>query len=297
MSNPRVPYEMFSERKSLEPLNGKPLMVHVVVNVEYWPFDQQMPRAALPAPHGKSPVPDVGNFGWVEYGMRVGMPRLLRLITERGLPASTFMNAACADVYASAAEAMLKAGWEFVGHGWIQKSLQFEEDEKAVIERSLERLQRLTGHKPRGWFGPGAGESFDTPDLMKAVGIEWLADWFVDDLPCWMRTRHGPLIAIPYTIELNDVPLYVIQQQTSEEMLRRLEMTLRVFGRELATQPKVLTIALHPHVMGVAHRADVLARCLDLLMRRDDAVFVTGSEIADWFIAADGSNGAALSSQ
>jgi hypothetical protein len=93
------------------------------------------------------------------------------------------------------------------------------------------------------------------------------------------------------------VPLYVIQQQTSEEMLRRLEMTLRVFGRELATQPKVLTIALHPHVMGVAHRADVLARCLDLLMRRDDAVFVTGSEIADWFIAADGSNGAALSSQ
>ena len=294
MSNPRVPYQMYTERTPLKPLNGKPLMVHVVVNVEYWPFEQAMPRAALPAPHGKSPIPDVGNYSWVEYGMRVGMPRLLRLITERELAASTFMNAACADVYASAAEAMLKAGWEFVGHGWIQKSLQFEDDEAAVIEKSLARLQALTGKKTRGWFGPGSGESFDTPDLMKAAGIDWLSDWFVDDLPCWMRTKHGPLIAMPYTIELNDVPLYVIQQQTSEEMLRRLEMTLRVFDDETTTHPKVLTLALHPHVMGVAHRADVLARCFDLLLARDDTIFVTGSQIADWFIAEDGTDGAAV---
>lgn len=297
MSNPRIPYEMASRRKPLRPLDGKPIMVHVVVNVEYWPFDQAMPRAALPAPHGKSPIPDVGNFAWVDYGMRVGLPRLLRLITERGLAASTFMNAACADTYTSAAEAMLEAGWEFVGHGWIQKSLQFEENEAEIIERSIERLERLTGAKPRGWFGPGAGESFDTPDLLKAAGIEWLADWFVDDLPCWMRTRHGPLLAMPYTVELNDVPIYVVQQQTSEELLRRLEMTLRVFDAESAANPKVLTLALHPHVIGVAHRADVLARCLDLLQARDDTVFTTGSRIADWFVAEDGSGGAGLPTQ
>lgn len=294
MSNPRVPYQMSTERRPLAPLRGKPLMVHVVVNVEYWPFDQAMPRAALPAPHGKSPIPDVGNFAWVEYGMRAGMPRLLRIIGERGIPATTFMNAACADVYPSCAEAMLKAGWEFVGHGWVQRSLQFEEDEEAVIRRSLERLERLTGKKTRGWFGPGCGESFDTPDLLKAAGIEWLADWFVDDLPCWMRTAHGPMVAMPYTLELNDVPLYAIQEQTSEEMLRRLEMTLRVFESELASQPRVLTIALHPHLMGVAHRADVLARCLDLLLARNDTIFVTGSEIADWFVSEDETGGAGL---
>ena len=92
-------------------------------------------RAVLPAPHGKSPIPDVGNFAWVEYGMRAGLPRLLQLITERGVAASTFMNAQCADVYGSAADAMLKAGWEFVGHGWTQKSLQFEDDEAAVIAK------------------------------------------------------------------------------------------------------------------------------------------------------------------
>ena len=267
-------------------------MVHVVINVEYWPFDQAMPRAVLPAPHGKSPIPDVGNFAWVEYGMRAGLPRLLQLITERGVAASTFMNAQCADVYGSAAAAMLKAGWEFVGHGWTQKELQFEDDEAAVIAKSVERLECLTGKKLRGWFGAGAGESFDTPDLIKAAGVDWLADWFLDDLPCWMRTKHGPLLAVPYTVELNDVPLYAIQQQSSEEMLKRLETTVRVF--EAGDQPKVLTIALHPHVMGVAHRIDVLARCLDLLLARDDTIFVTGSEIADWFVGEDGTGGAAV---
>ena len=292
MSNPRVPFEMYTDRKSLRPLKGKPIMAHVVVNVEHWPFDQAMPRAALPAPHGKAPIPDVGNFSWVEYGMRVGMPRLLRIIGDRRIKASTFMNASCADVYATCAEAMLIAGWEFVGHGWVQRSLQFEEDEAAIIGRSLERLQRLTGKKVRGWFGPGAGESFDTPDVLKAAGIDWLADWFIDDLPCWMRTKYGPLIAMPYTLELNDVPLYVVQQQPSEEMLRRLEMTLRTFDTESRSYPKVLTIALHPHVMGVPHRTDVLARCLDLLLARDDVIFVTGSEIADWFVNEERDGGA-----
>ena len=292
MSNPRVPYQMSTERKRLAPLRGKPLMVHVVVNVEYWPFDQAMPRAVLPAPHGKSPIPDVGNFAWVEYGMRVGLPRILRLISERDIAATTFMNGQCADVYASAAEAMLKADLEFVGHSWIQKSLQFEDDEAAVIAKTVERLERLTGKKLRGWFGAGAGESFDTPDLIKAAGVDWLADWFIDDLPCWMRTKHGPLLAMPYTVELNDVPIYAIQSQSSDEMLKRLETTVRVFAAEAL--PRVLTLALHPHVMGVAHRSDVLAQCLDLLLARDDTIFVTGSEIADWFIAEDGTGGAAV---
>ena len=99
---------------------------------------------------------------------------------------------------------------------------------------------------------------------------------------------------MPYTVEINDVPLYVVQQQSSEEMLKRLESTIKLFEAEMMTHPKVLTIALHPHVMGVAHRADVLARCLEVLLARDDTIFVTGSEIADWFIAEDGTGGAAV---
>ncbi len=292
MSNPRIPYEMSTDRAPLPAMNGKPLMVHVVLNVEYWPFDQPMPRTIMPAPHGKSPIPDVCNYSWVEYGMRVGMPRIMGILAEREIPASAFMNAHCADAYKSCAEAMLKADWEFVGHGWVQRSLQSEEDEEVVITKSLARLEQLTGKRTRGWLGPGLGETFDTPDLLKKHGIEYVADWFVDDLPCWMKTEHGPLIAMPYTMELNDVPIWAVEKHSSDEMSKRLDTTLRVFEKEAAANPKVITIALHPHLIGVAHRAYYLGEMLDMLLARDDTIFVTGSDIADWFVEADGTNGA-----
>src|SRR3546814_13248410 len=89
-SNPRIPYQMASDRPRLPPpVPGKPLIVHVVVNVEYWPFDQPPPRKLIPGPHGNDRIPDVPNFSWVEYGMRPGFPRILRALKERGLPAST----------------------------------------------------------------------------------------------------------------------------------------------------------------------------------------------------------------
>lgn len=287
-SNPRVPYQMSSERARLAPMSGKALMVHVVMNVEYWPFDQPMPRGVIPPPHGRpGPVPDVGNYSWVEYGMRVGMPRVMQILATRGIRASTFMNAQCADVYPSCADAMLKADWEFVGHGWFQKSLATEDNEIEVIEKSLARLEQLTGKPTRGWFGPGVGETAHTPDLLKERGIEWLSDWMVDDLPTWMKTRHGPMIAMPYTMELNDVPIWVVQGQSSDELLLRLQATLETFDHELASNPKVLTLGLHPHLVGVPHRASYFAKCLDLLLARDDTVFVTGSDIADWFVKED----------
>ena len=292
-SNPRIPYQMSSERAPLAPLDGKPLMVNVVVNIEYWPFDRPMPRGVLPAPHGKTPAPpDVPNFAWVEYGMRSGMPRLLRMLADRGIKASAFMNAEVADVYPSLAEAVVAAEWELVGHGWFQQSLKEVEDEAAVISRSVERLEKLSGKKVRAWLGPGMGETLETPDQLKAHGIEFLHDWLVDDLPCWMHTAHGPMVAMPYTFELNDVPIYAVQHNSTDEIVKRLMATLAVFDEEMKREPRVVTFGLHPHIIGVPHLAHQLGAALDILQARNDTVFVTSSQIGDWFIAADGTNGA-----
>jgi hypothetical protein len=81
--------------------------------------------------------------------------------------------------------------------------------------------------------------------------------------------------------------MWVVQGQSSDEMLKRLEATLAVLERELAKQPRVLTLAMHPHVLGVPHRAYYLEKALDMLLRRSDTAFVTSSEIADWYAAAD----------
>ena len=92
-SNPRIPYQMSTDRPPLVGIDGKSLMVHLVVNVEHWLFDQGMPRKYLTAPHGLEQVPDIPNFSWAEYGMRSGMPRFLELFSSRKLPASVSLNA------------------------------------------------------------------------------------------------------------------------------------------------------------------------------------------------------------
>ncbi len=294
-SNPRVPFRLASERAPLEPLNGKPIMVHLAMNIEYWPFDRPMPRGIIPAPHGaRAEPPDVPNYSWVEYGLRCGMPRFMEMLAQRELTASAFINAQVADVYPSLMTAVVEAGWELVGHGWFQQSLKQADDEAAVIAKSLERLEQVSGRRPRAWLGPGLGETTDTPDILKAQGVEFLHDWVVDDLPFWIHTKHGPMVGLPYTFELNDVPVYAIQNGSSDEILKRLEATLAVFEREAETQPRVLTFGLHPHIIGVPHIAYYFEKALDLLVTRDDVVFVTSSVIGDWFIAADGTGGAEM---
>ena len=292
-SNPRVPFRLAGERARLEPLDGKPIMVHLAMNIEYWPFDRPMPRGIIPAPHGaKAEPPDVPNYSWVEYGLRCGMPRFIGMLEQRGLPASAFINAQVIDVYPSLAAAVVDAGWELVGHGWFQQSLKQADDEGAVIRRSLAKLEETSGRKPRAWLGPGLGETLDTVDVLKENGIEFLHDWVLDDLPFWIRTRHGPMVGLPYTFELNDVPIYAIQNGSSDEILKRLEATLAVFERETETQPRVLTFGLHPHIVAVPHIAYYFEKALDLLASRSDTVFVTSSTLGDWFVAADGTDGA-----
>jgi len=287
-SNPRIPFQMSSERAPLTGPGGKNLIVHIVMNIEYWPIDRPMPRGIIPAPHGATPAPpDVPNFSWVEYGMRCGMPRILKMLDAKGLPCSAFMNAQVADVYPSLMGAIIDAGWELVGHGWFQQSLKQADDEADVIKRCLDRLEKAGGTRPRAWLGPGLGESADTPDILKAEGIEFLHDWVLDDLPVWMKTKHGPLVGLPYTFELNDVPVYAIQSGSTDEYFKRVEATLAMFEHEVTTQPRVMTLALHPHIIGVPHIANQLDRALDLLVARDDTVFVTSSILGDWFTAAD----------
>jgi hypothetical protein len=139
----------------------------------------------------------------------------------------------------------------------------------------------------RGWFGAGDDETMHTPDILKRCGLDFTHDWLIDDLPCWMTTAHGPLLCLPYTWELNDVPIWVVQGQSSDELLKRLEATLAALAPELERQPRVLTLGMHPHVIGVPHRMYYLEKAFDLLAARSDTVFVTSSEIADWFVAAD----------
>jgi allantoinase len=203
------------------------------------------------------------------------------------LPSSTTINASVIDVYPRAAEVMLKAGWEFMGHGWTQKALQSEPDEEAVIDKCLDRIERFTGAKVRGWLGAGLSETLDTPDVLKSRGVDYICDWVIDDLPTWMRTKHGPMIAAPYSLDLNDGPLWAGLGMHSNVQYERVLWTLETFEEELKTNCRVMVLPLHPHLVGVPHRMCWFNRILDMLLKRDDTVFMNGGQIADWYASVE----------
>jgi hypothetical protein len=274
MANPRIPYGFSNEGPTLNAPKEGAILVHLVVNVEHWQFEASMPRTIITPPHGKETIPDVPNFGWVDYGMA---------IHSRGLPASTSFNAGVIHAYPRAAEAMHEAGWEFIGHGVHQKALNHAEGEESLIATSLDMIEAFTGKRPKGWLSPGLRESFDTPDILKKLGVEYVFDWVVDDVPHWMQTQHGPLLSLPYNLEINDSIIYAIEKHASNEMYQRLENTLRLFVREAKTQPRVLALGLHPHLIGVPHRFESFERMLDLLMNTPGVCFMTGEKMAQWY--------------
>ena len=281
MQQTRIPYELTDERTRLAPPHGKPLIVHVVVNVEVWPFDRPMPRGILTPPHGQGAVPDLPNWGWAEYGLRAGMPRFFRVLD--GVPVSCAINSDVIEVYPRLAERIRDAGWEWVGHGTFQQSVRSVADEHAMIAEAKAAVERYTGTRMRGWLGPGLQETFDTPDILKELGFDYLCEWCIDDAPSWMQTKHGRIVSIPYCFETNDSVIYAVEKHSSDEMEKRLESTLQCFAREVAEGPRILTIPLHPHLMGVPHRIAFLEDFLARLKQREDAVFMTGEQIADWF--------------
>lgn len=289
MANPRVPYRFSNARAPLTPPDEGAIMVHLVVNVENWRFDQPMPRTIITPPHGKETVPDVPNFSWVDYGMRAGLPRMINAITTRGLPASTSFNASVIDAYPMAAITMSEAGWEFIGHGLHQKSLNHGDDEESSIMQSLQKIEEFTGTRPRGWLSPGLRETTETPELLVKAGVDYVCDWVIDDLPNWMQVEGGNLLQMPYNLELNDSIIYAIEKHSSQEFLLRLQRTLAVFEREIEEhkQPRVLALGLHPHLMGVPHRIGVFEEMLDTLLRSRNVCFMTGSQIADWFASVE----------
>lgn len=285
MSNPRVPYRFSDAGPALKAHVNGPILVHLVVNVENWSFDAAMPRTIITPPHGKETIPDVPNFAWVDYGMRAGLPRMIQAIRERGLPASTSINASVLDAYPGAAEAMLHAGWEFIGHGLHQKSVQQAGNEQDVVTQALDKLRRFSGQSVAGWLSPGLRETERSLEVFKSAGVRYVFDWCMDDLPNWMRTDQGPILSMPYNLELNDSVVYAIEKHATGQFLERTQRTLRLFEREAQQRPRVLALGLHPHLMGVPHRFGEFEDMLDTLLASSMTAFVKPEQIADWFEA------------
>ena len=295
VQNPSWRSLLSSTRVDFSPILGRePLIlperarvgVFLVVNVEEWDIRAPMARTVLPTPQGASVIPDIPNYSWHEYGMRVGFWRIKEVLDRRGIRATVSLNASVCHSYPQIVEAIVDARWEIMGHGFVQRALPLEDDEREVIRRTVATIKEATGAAPRGWMGPGLAETFDTPDILAEEGIEYTCDWVSDDQPYRLNVKSGSLVSLPYTLELNDIPMYLVQHHRSPEMFERGKDSFATLYREGESSARIMGIATHPYVTGVPHRIAYFERLIDYLLSREGVIFMTGGEILDWYRAA-----------
>jgi peptidoglycan/xylan/chitin deacetylase (PgdA/CDA1 family) len=265
---------------------GKRLAVWVVVNVEEWDIAQPMPRTVITPPAGGSPMPDIPNWAWHEYGNRVGFWRLLEVFDEFRVPATLAVNGCAIAAYQAIAAAARERNWEFMGHGFTQRNMQKVEDEAADIARTTEVIAKLTGRRPRGWLGPGLTETWQTPDLLVEAGYEYVCDWVLDDQPLLLNTRSGPIVSVPYTQECNDVAMMLIQHHKASEYADRAIDQFEQLRHDARDSARVMAVVIHPYIMGAPHRLKYFRKVIEHVCASQDAHLWTGEQILDWYRVA-----------
>lgn len=281
----RFDYSAMPGRKPLRLPNGARMAIVTVVNIEDWQITRPMPRTVLPPPAGAMGVPDVPNWAWHEYGMRVGLYRFTECLAQRNIKATTAINASVCLTYPSIAQAIKDAEWEFMGHGFQQQAVTMIKDEQAMVRQTVNTIREFTGKPPRGWLGPGLTETWDTPDILVQNGIEYVCDWVADDQPFEMKTKAGPLVSVPYSLELNDIPMMLVQHHQASELFNRTRDQFDRLYQESKESSRVMTIAIHPYVTGVPHRIKYLEQAYDYMASKDGVLFWTAEQVLDWWLS------------
>ncbi|MGE0451114.1 MAG: polysaccharide deacetylase family protein [Vicinamibacterales bacterium] len=278
----RLEYSAIVDRPALKLPGDARMAIWSVINLEVWDITRPMARQLLPAPNGRTVLPDVPHWSWHEYGMRVGFWRLHDLYQRRGIEPTVSINArVCAD-YTRVAAACRDAGWEFMAHSYEQQPLHAEPHPQATIARTLQTIERFTGRRPKGWLGPGLTETLETPDHLAAAGIRYIGDWVHDDEPTEIATAYGPLVTLPYSIECNDITMFVVQHHEPRYWTQKCIDTFDQLYEESAARPKFMTIAVHPYISGQPARLRYLDEIYAYISRFDGVRHWNGEQALAW---------------
>ena len=280
----RIDYSAIIDRQPLKlPGDGR-MILWPVFALEVWDIARPMARTTIPAPQGTPLLPDVPNWSWHEYGMRVGAWRLIKMLDSLGVRPTVTLNARVIEDYPRVAEACLEAGWELNAHSYEQIPMQKLDDERVAIAKTIEIITAFSGRKPRGWFGPGLTQTFQTLDYLAAAGIEYFGDWVIDDQPVPVRTEHGPIVALPYNYEIHDIVLMAIQHHPSEVYRNRALDYFETIYSESDDTVKIMAMAMHPYLSGSPHRIRYVREALEHILSRPGVVCWDGEQILDWYL-------------
>ena len=281
MDNQLFTYSPIVERAPLQWPDGARVAFYVGLNIEHFEIDR--PATNL-YPDTAHLVPDPLNYGWRDYGPRVGIWRLIEIFDRHGIRPSVLLNSDVAQHYPHIIEAGKTRDWAWLAHGKNNSTLQADiagEAERGYLTDVVNTIEKATGRRPRGWLGPALTETFQTPELLAELGVGYLLDWTNDDQP-YPLTVPG-LLSVPYSVELNDIGLFLGKSLSGPDFVQIVKDQLDQLYDDSADSGRVMALALHPFVIGQAFRAKYLDQALDYVANHPGVWVTTSDDIADHF--------------
>lgn len=274
---------------------GAKVAVQVVANyeegAENTPYDgQRTPETRLgevAGGRGEAGARDLAMESMYEYGSRAGIWRLLRTFQDRRVPITVFACAVALERNPLVAEAIVAADYDICCHGWRWEEhfRMSEEQERERIASAVASIEKTTGQQPRGWYCR-YGPSINTRHLLvDHGGFLYDSDSYNDDLPYWTFVSGKHHLVIPYTLDTNDVkfaPGGAIG--TGDAFFSYLKDTFDVLVTEGAEVPRMMSIGLHPRLIGRPGRILGLQRFIDHALKSGNAWFCRRIEIARHWI-------------
>lgn len=278
MDNPVYPYVPINERPPLAFPNGKRLAVYVGLNIERFRID-------MPFPGSFAPPPDPMQYGWRDYGTRVGIWRLIELFDEVGVRATGIINSEVCTVFPQIIQAGIERNWSWVAHGQTNSIMHMnltEDDERAALGEMFEVLDASLPSRPRGWLGPGLTETWETPRLLAEAGCNHILDWVCDDQPFLLNVPG--LVSVPYGLDINDMTLHLLRSFTGPEYEQLVMDQFEVLLDESRTSGRVMALPIHTFLVGQPYRFKYFARVLKAIAAIDEVWLCTSEEIAEHFL-------------
>ncbi|NIH78458.1 polysaccharide deacetylase family protein [Amycolatopsis viridis] len=271
---------------------GARLAVDVVINYEEGAerngldgdtTREHLVEARYDVPDGERELFTESTF---EYGSRVGIWRLLRVLDAHGVVPTVFASALALERNPAVTAALLERDCDFVGHGyrWIPHTGMTREQERDNIQACVRSLEKLTGRRVQGWF-TRPPNTVHTRSLLKECGLVYDSGAVNDDLPYYEDVDGEPFLVIPYSLDVNDTKFYKQQFFTGEDFARYTLDCFSFLLTESRWRPRMMSIGLHPRIIGRPARMAGLQRVLDQIAHRSDVWLAGRDRIADYWRA------------
>jgi peptidoglycan/xylan/chitin deacetylase (PgdA/CDA1 family) len=275
--------------------DGSPLAVSVVLNyeegAEYSLLDGDPINDSWGETSSTLPptVRDMGTETHYEFGSRVGIWRIARIVEEFGIPISCDAPAVALERNPQVARWLADSGHEVIGHGyrWTEDSQLTREQERDAMRRAIESVQRTTGQRVRGWI-VRTMPSVNTRELLvEEGGFLYDSDASNDELPYFVDVRGTRHLVVPYSKVYNDVkyllaPTYGNPGDFFDSLRRAVEYLLVEAAR--GHGGRMLTVGIHARWSGQAHRASAVRDFVEYALGREGVCFMRRIDIARHFI-------------